>query len=264
VHTECVHTRLHLSYRMAYRHEKAQIPTEVRAKFKELGRPTIQTKYNYVAGVKRLDDQDKKDEPLGGGPPRQYRAALGLNSHPSFTRCCNSGQLISVEIGFCISDVEVPTLNIAKLSHALNRVDRGCQEPLWASGRHGYLGRLGSMTSSINPIRVAPGTSSRAQAALTVDPSRKAIIPVTLPAGRVSLVVKPSAIGSASTATTMGIVPVAFAAATASIVAAVKMTSGALVAVAEGLQSGCYSTLIRGRPDGTTDCQGKRWWVSGN
>jgi hypothetical protein len=62
---------------------KAQIPTEVRAKFKELGRPTIQTKYNYVAGVKRLDDQDKKDEPLGGGPPRQYRAALGLNSHRS-------------------------------------------------------------------------------------------------------------------------------------------------------------------------------------
>jgi hypothetical protein len=47
--------------------KKAEIPKEVRAKFEELGRPTIQVKYNYVAGVKRLDDQDKKDEPLGGG-----------------------------------------------------------------------------------------------------------------------------------------------------------------------------------------------------
>jgi hypothetical protein len=47
--------------------KKADIPKEVRAKFEELGRPTIQIKYNYVAEVKRLDDQDKKDEPLGSG-----------------------------------------------------------------------------------------------------------------------------------------------------------------------------------------------------
>ena len=30
----------------------------------------------------------------------------------------NAHQLISVEMGFCISDVEVPTLDIAKLLHA--------------------------------------------------------------------------------------------------------------------------------------------------
>jgi hypothetical protein len=42
------------------------------------------------------------------------------------------------------------------------------------------------------------------------------MIPVTLPVGRASFVVKPSATGSASTATTIGITVVAFAAATAS------------------------------------------------
>jgi uncharacterized protein len=47
--------------------KKANIPSKVRAKLKELGIPAVQSKLDHVIGVRRLDDQDKKEEPLGDG-----------------------------------------------------------------------------------------------------------------------------------------------------------------------------------------------------
>ena len=46
---------------------KANIPADIRAKFEELGRDAIRSKYDHVVGVRGLNDQDKKEEPLGEG-----------------------------------------------------------------------------------------------------------------------------------------------------------------------------------------------------
>jgi hypothetical protein len=81
--------------------KKANIPPNIRAKFQELGRPTIQIKYNYVAGVKRLDDQDKKDEPLGGGVTASGREMREWLAEQALRDACwrNAGVIFAVIFG---------------------------------------------------------------------------------------------------------------------------------------------------------------------
>jgi hypothetical protein len=81
--------------------KKADISSDIRAKFEELGADAVRSKLDHVIGVRSLDQQDKKEEPLGEGVKASGREMREWLAEEAARQACwlKAGVIVAVIFG---------------------------------------------------------------------------------------------------------------------------------------------------------------------